>query len=1126
MTAVKAARPAVAVGLAPVTSLAAGRSGPASEPVAPVRQAENTTAADRSMPVVSMAAPSPDDASVAAPGSPAPAASLQTSAGAAAPVPTPAGPIAFEVSAEASAPVITVSATAEPAASTNRASSTAETVTGAAQAVRATDEAGGANSRIPPAARVDASETTVSPARTARPTEVAGLRLRAQGLPEAGPVPSIKVAVTRLAAVIAEPVLTSPIATPNGAAPAVDEAASRLSPASTTPVKAPERIAPAIFAAPIAAQGVPVASTAGDPPATNGTAAPVADTVDYVASPAPAAQSPTGMAPPRPAVGIRTGDGTTGSIPAARAPSAAVMASDASSDGVLAASAKVVEETAGPVGSPATAPPVPVERPADTGVRGQATLAANATADLVATVTAKEASSTAGPSAASTAERSRVEAAVGAVAEGTAPAPQTLPKSGVISGAGAEGAVPSAARPEDKKPAHQLQIPADTQTADTGPKGLAVAYGEPAHREIGSEVAASAKPSRDPAEIFKVAALDPRQPSPPALTASPQVATDRAENDVPSATVSMLKGENLPSQGDKLATAQPVQSARSADAVTDEAVQTFARTPVVASALLESQGTEPRSAAPAAATADVPALGQPVRPASAFASAVAPAVATPARAAGVGPLVDRAPGVEAISAPSNAAPPPATPAQGAPTTPAVGVRPAGVARPTMAVGPEGLDASRPDVALEAVSARPAVVDPRRVVGSIPAAASAPAMPGAEQEPVSAGSEAPASIQPQASAPVLPAEPKASPVPTALRVGDPSSLSEAPAPDAAAPAIEADAGAAAPRDPSENTGPRAAGPSTAAPATLKTDAASPVSGVTAAGPSAVSAAPSPGSQPPAAGQQPSAPAVAAVASSAANATTAAAAVEATRPAAKAPVSSEARAADRPAAATQRPAGAPVGAASSVQADLTATAVKAIHGVSAAAAAFVTRLRGDAKAAAADGAADAAQAVATAPQTLGASLAVVAAPNQPAQSRPRVPVARLGAEIAKVAAAGETKFDVKLDPVGLGGVDVSLTFTDDGDVHAHLSVERPETLDLLARDQRQIEKTLRDAGFDARDGAVSLSMRQNGGEGERQAQQRAYQPQDQTRTPAGRSGESDVRPRPSPTSTGRGAMRWST
>ncbi len=237
--------------------------------------------------------------------------------------------------------------------------------------------------------------------------------------------------------------------------------------------------------------------------------------------------------------------------------------------------------------------------------------------------------------------------------------------------------------------------------------------------------------------------------------------------------------------------------------------------------------------------------------------------------------------------------------------------------------------------------------------------------------------------------------------------------------------------------------------------------------------------------------------------------AAGAIQAVGPAAKVATAQETRPADKTAAATPRPAGAPVAAATAVQADVTATAVKAIHGVSAAAAAFVARLRGDAKTGAVEAATDAAQAVAAAPQTLGPSLAVVAAPAQPAATRPRVPVAKLGAEIAKAAAGGETKFDVRLDPVGLGSVDVSLTFSDDGDVRAHLSVERPETLDLLARDQKQIERTLRDAGFEARDGSVSLSMRQNGGDGERQAQQRAYQTPDQTRASAGRTGgESDA------------------
>ena len=100
------------------------------------------------------------------------------------------------------------------------------------------------------------------------------------------------------------------------------------------------------------------------------------------------------------------------------------------------------------------------------------------------------------------------------------------------------------------------------------------------------------------------------------------------------------------------------------------------------------------------------------------------------------------------------------------------------------------------------------------------------------------------------------------------------------------------------------------------------------------------------------------------------------------------------------------------------------------------------------------------------------------------QPAVPPERLGAEIVRRAAAGETRFEIRLDPADLGRVDVRIEFDARGEAKAHLSVERREAYDVLTRDQRSLERTLREAGFEARDGSVSVSLRQQG-DGERHA-----------------------------------------
>jgi flagellar hook-length control protein FliK len=111
--------------------------------------------------------------------------------------------------------------------------------------------------------------------------------------------------------------------------------------------------------------------------------------------------------------------------------------------------------------------------------------------------------------------------------------------------------------------------------------------------------------------------------------------------------------------------------------------------------------------------------------------------------------------------------------------------------------------------------------------------------------------------------------------------------------------------------------------------------------------------------------------------------------------------------------------------------------------------------------------------------------------------------VGATIVRHVKAGETSFSVRLDPAELGKVDVKVDFSADGSARAHLVVERRDTFDALSRDQRHIEQTLRDAGFEVKDGSVSMSMRQDGGQQDRSAsfarqdQQQQQQQQQQSR-----------------------------
>ncbi|MBH0236298.1 flagellar hook-length control protein FliK [Methylobrevis sp. L22] len=92
------------------------------------------------------------------------------------------------------------------------------------------------------------------------------------------------------------------------------------------------------------------------------------------------------------------------------------------------------------------------------------------------------------------------------------------------------------------------------------------------------------------------------------------------------------------------------------------------------------------------------------------------------------------------------------------------------------------------------------------------------------------------------------------------------------------------------------------------------------------------------------------------------------------------------------------------------------------------------------------------------------------------------AALGRQIAARAGSGETRFEIRLDPAELGRVDVELEIDSDGTTRAHIAVERRETLDLMLRDQRMLERALREAGLSTGDGGLSFSMRgDQGGDG---------------------------------------------
>ena len=102
----------------------------------------------------------------------------------------------------------------------------------------------------------------------------------------------------------------------------------------------------------------------------------------------------------------------------------------------------------------------------------------------------------------------------------------------------------------------------------------------------------------------------------------------------------------------------------------------------------------------------------------------------------------------------------------------------------------------------------------------------------------------------------------------------------------------------------------------------------------------------------------------------------------------------------------------------------------------------------------------------------------APAQPGhattESAP-TPLHVLPIEIGLKALSGARQFEIRLDPGDLGRVDVTLSISDAGEVSAKMVVDRVETMHLLQRDARTLERAFEQAGLKPSEGGVDISLR---------------------------------------------------
>ncbi|MBR0657377.1 flagellar hook-length control protein FliK [Plastoroseomonas arctica] len=128
----------------------------------------------------------------------------------------------------------------------------------------------------------------------------------------------------------------------------------------------------------------------------------------------------------------------------------------------------------------------------------------------------------------------------------------------------------------------------------------------------------------------------------------------------------------------------------------------------------------------------------------------------------------------------------------------------------------------------------------------------------------------------------------------------------------------------------------------------------------------------------------------------------------------------------------------------------------------------------------------------PQPQPPAVPPAAAPPAPAEPQPTIPSAAPARQIAPLATAltygtreGESaRLSVALDPGELGRVEISVERAG-GQTAIRVTAERPETLALLQRDQRELGHSLDQAGLGEAGRSISFSLSGQGG-GQRQGQ----------------------------------------
>ncbi|MFM2044133.1 MAG: putative flagellar hook-length control protein FliK [Pseudomonadota bacterium] len=122
-----------------------------------------------------------------------------------------------------------------------------------------------------------------------------------------------------------------------------------------------------------------------------------------------------------------------------------------------------------------------------------------------------------------------------------------------------------------------------------------------------------------------------------------------------------------------------------------------------------------------------------------------------------------------------------------------------------------------------------------------------------------------------------------------------------------------------------------------------------------------------------------------------------------------------------------------------------------------------------------------------RTQGPDFAQHLAAARTMRQSPQAAPQQIAVHVQRAVADGQDRLTLHLRPAELGRIDVQLEFSKDGTLKAKVLVENPATLDMLKSDARNLERALHDAGLKTDANGLNFSLRDQGGEAQRDRDQ---------------------------------------